>query len=176
MDLISSIKGLFGNPKESDGEISAAQEQAPAVVPEKETTLSSENITIEMHNQHIVDTLQNKLPPPHIGPAQHQVQGWTRGVMAGLSMQDQKNSILKDILTKCTLAKDNNEIIDLAKMTKELETQYKGGSLENLLNLMVHSDGQGNLKALIENNQAFINSQGAHPISPENTTQPSPRL
>jgi hypothetical protein len=159
MDFISSIKDLFSQPKELEVETKITSEREPSIHPEKENNLASENISIEMHNQQIVDTLQSKLPPPQLGPSQHQVQGWTRGVMAGLSMQDQKQIILKDILTKCKLFKDNHELIDLVKITTDLEVQYKGSTLENLLNHMVHSDCQVNLKELIENNQSRLLNQ-----------------
>ncbi len=178
MDLISSIKGLFSQPKESESEVETKliSEDEPVVHTEKEKSVQSENITIEMHNQHIVAALQNKLPPPQVGPAQHKVQGWTRGVMAGLSMHDQKDSILKNILTKCNQSKDNHELIDLMKITTELDAQYKGSTLENLLNMMVHSDGQGNLKELIENNQAYINRQHIQQTSTDSTSFSLPKM
>ncbi|MBS0286933.1 MAG: hypothetical protein JSR17_06535 [Proteobacteria bacterium] len=105
---------------------------------------------IAEHNHHIIHSLENHITEP-TGKEQ-------KGLCSTLSMEVQKQIILKEILEFAHQKNKNHEIVNLNQITDALFAKYKSTPFENLLNFMVHHDNNIQLASLLAQNQNFTQS------------------
>ncbi len=108
------------------------------------------------HNKSIISALQSGYYAFNVNEASE--QGSAKKLPAGLSMNEQKQKIIQDILDAAMAQIDNEEIINLKHISEALAAQYLGTSYENLFNLMLNNDSHINFSHLMQSNQNFIES------------------
>ena len=107
------------------------------------------------HNDKIIDSLENSY---YLSDDFNKTddQAMTKKLPIGLSMNEQKQKIVIDILQAAKVKQENHEIIDLKKIIEVLALEYQGTPYENLLNLMLNNDIHINFNHLMQSNQEFI--------------------
>ncbi len=131
--------------------------------------------SIAEHNRSVIETLKRY---SHIEAPQGRqpIVGWSQGLSSNVSMQQQKQNIIQDILKQAIAQSIDTQAINLTKITDDLSAQYKGSPYENLLNHMVHYDNHIKLASLLENNQQFLQQQIPHAQTVTPVQPTSPRL